>query len=148
MFSNRHLDIEYALKLVTVMVLEQWAMSCTQFCLPRACLNIHQYIWSSPEGKTDCVFVVSSVLVVRSEWYGSLTVVRGRESHRASEFNVERFGLKKQNFVKAVVQYQFDISNRFRALRWTSSLCWAKIIMDAKCRQSQLYVLYAMRWNS
>ena len=44
-----------------------------------------------------------------------------RESHRASEqtmqkFNVERFGQKELNVVKALEERQFDISNRSAAL--------------------------------
>jgi hypothetical protein len=93
--------------------------------------NIHNYTWTSPDGKThnqiDHILVDrrrhSNVLDVRpfraadcdSDHYLVVTKVIERLAVNFT-FHIERFNLKKLNDVEGKEQYLVEVSNRFAAL--------------------------------
>jgi hypothetical protein len=95
------LDIETVLKLETITVLEQSYLA--QNSSPQ--LNTHMYIWTFPEGKTEYIFIASTVLCVRSDCDTDSLLWLWRQSLSEQElqkFNVERFGLEELHIVKAI----------------------------------------------
>jgi hypothetical protein len=97
--------------------------------------NIHKYTWTSPDGKThnqiDHILIDrrrhSNVLNVRSfkvadcdtDHYLVVAKVRERlavNKQRSQRLNMERFNLKKLNYVEVKEQFRVEVSNRFAAL--------------------------------
>jgi hypothetical protein len=97
--------------------------------------NIHEFTWTSPDGKThnqiDHILLHrrrhSSILDVRSIRAGDcdtdhyLVVAEVRERLAVSKqtthrFHMERFNLKQLNEVESKEQYRAQISNKFAAL--------------------------------
>jgi hypothetical protein len=95
--------------------------------------NIHKYIWTSPDGKTQIqIYHIlidrrwhSSILDVRSfrgadcDTYHYLVVAKVRErlaviKQAAQKFDAERFNLKKLSELEVRKQYQLKISNKFQ----------------------------------
>jgi hypothetical protein len=97
--------------------------------------NLHKYIWTSPDGKTDNQ---SDHILIDRRWYLSILdviSVRGFDcdtdhclvvaqvgerlkvsKQAAQKFDAERFNFRKQNGMEIRKQYQIEISNRFASL--------------------------------
>jgi len=97
--------------------------------------NLHNYTWTSPDGKTDNQ---TDHILIERRWYLSILDVRSVRGvdcdtghclvvaqvweilevskQAAQKFDAERYNIRKQNGMEVRKRYQTEISNRFASL--------------------------------